>query len=80
MSIDLNTNLTVSNTNFYKGQTSILRYTILLNESKSFQLSLTINSTLPVDTYDIQRFFIAGVGDNLPCVNSKLQPATYYNG
>ncbi|CAF0786583.1 unnamed protein product [Brachionus calyciflorus] len=65
--------------NFYKGQTSIIRFNLTLNERKFYQLAFNLSSTLPIDQHEVLRFFILDVGTNFPCSSISSVP-TYFNG
>lgn len=73
--INVNTNYV----SFYKGQTSIIRYNLTLNESKYYSMTFEVSSTLPTDQYEVLRLFVLNVGENFPC-SSVSSTISYTNG
>lgn len=53
----------------YRGQTSIIRFNITLNDRQDYTLSLKIQSNLAQDNFEILNFFASNVGDNFPCIS-----------
>jgi hypothetical protein len=63
----------------YKSQMSIIRYHLRLAEpEKNFEISLSVESSLPPDTFEIKKFFLTNIGYNLPCAWEK--EVTYTKG
>ena len=52
----------------YPGQTSILRFNLIINETKSFQLTLNLTSTILSDFIEVQKFYNLSIGANYPCL------------
>lgn len=64
--------------NFYISQTIILSYKLTLYSGKTNDLNLDLySSNLINSSFDIQKFFIYNIGDNLPCTKSNLLEAIY---
>ena len=60
-----------------KGQTLIVRYYMVLNEEKSYDLQFSLTSTIGSDNslaeaFEVNKLFIASAGYNFPCVHPKL--------
>lgn len=67
-------------TEFYPGETGILRYALFINQSFNyFDLKIKITSDLLPDQFQLQKLFIANIGDNFPCVSLQT-PVEYKNG
>jgi hypothetical protein len=63
----------------FKGQTSIIRFKLtFLNINAFYNVKLKITSTFDVDSFDLQKFFISNIGDNLPCVDNENQVDFFY--
>jgi hypothetical protein len=63
---------------FYKGQTSIIRFNLTMDEYKYYIMSFALSSNLTTDQFELIRFFVVNIGDNF-C--SSLNPVlTYTNG
>jgi hypothetical protein len=60
-----------------KGQISIIRYRLILNErDRMFYFKISFESdTLVPDTFEIQQFFITRIGAYIPC--SSRVPETF---
>lgn len=68
---------------FFESQTSIIRFNLTVNQTNSFNLTLELtiyymNNT--IDQFDLQKFYISSVGDNLPCTKSQRQIAYFKKG
>lgn len=62
----------------WKGQTTILRFNLIINQEPNAKLTLAITSNIneiikSPNVLEIQRFFIASVGFNYPCINSRIR-------
>ncbi len=64
----------------YPGQTTILRFNLVINEYKSFKLVLNLTSNINDlnDYIEIQKLTISNIGANFPCV-SILTNVDYIN-
>lgn len=70
---DINTEST-SNV-LVKGQISIIRFKLIIDEDKRYNIKFLLTTTLQNDQFQIQNFFLSFIGDNLPCTTRR--PATY---
>ncbi len=66
----------------YPGQTTVLRFNLILIEPNSFNLKLELTSTIaaavqPLSVFDIERFYVSFVGINYPCVHTQLGSASF---
>ncbi|RNA15674.1 hypothetical protein BpHYR1_008571 [Brachionus plicatilis] len=64
--------------NFFKGQTSIIRFNLTIDEPKSFETTFSLSNT-QTDELEIIRLFTLYIGENFPC-SSMLSEATFSNG
>ena len=53
----------------YAGQTNVIRFSLTLDEPKSYYLALKIESSLKNDEIDLVKLYLSNVGDNYPCVS-----------
>jgi hypothetical protein len=63
-----------------KGQISIIRYRLILGEkNKIFNFKMSFESaSLSPDTFEIQQFFIARIGADIPCSSRVPETFTEY--
>ena len=52
----------------YPGQTSILRFNLIINETKSYQLTMNLTTTILSDFIEVQKFYNLSIGSNYPCL------------
>jgi hypothetical protein len=59
----------------FPGQTSILRFNLVIRENKSFKLVVNLTSNIDAlsDFFEVQKFFISNVGANYPCVSVRSE-------
>ncbi len=65
------------------GQTIILRFDLIIEEEKSFDLKFLLETSLSTYTtlaqaIEIKKFFIANVGFNYPCVSGKFGSCDFF--
>jgi hypothetical protein len=68
-----------TSTDLIKGQISIIRFKLVVNEEKTLKLNFQISSSLTNDQFELQKFYTSYSGSNMPCT-IKSQGDLYVGG